>query len=121
MVPYNYLTNSSATVLSDAHVALARRAAGEGVAMYQVRHAHRHPLSIAAAAVSHNTLLTTNQNKNNALPLDRSTIKSIAVVGPGAAQTTLLQGNYAVTPTVGCGVYLAHLIALTHALWEEPS
>ena len=73
--PYNLYNNGSMYVLSAAHVELARQAAREGTCLYK--------------------------NDKNVLPLDAATVGKVAVVGPNAAGTSLLLGNYAITPDVG--------------------
>eukprot|EP01121_Diplochlamys_sp_Union-15-3_P018262 TRINITY_DN661_c0_g1_i1.p1 TRINITY_DN661_c0_g1~~TRINITY_DN661_c0_g1_i1.p1 ORF type:complete len:885 (-),score=214.53 TRINITY_DN661_c0_g1_i1:67-2721(-) len=51
------------------------------------------------------------KNTNNALPLDKSKVKTIAVIGPNAAATSTMQGNYygnapyLISPTSGLSKY----------------
>ncbi len=54
---------------------------------------HRHlALEVAQQA------LVLLKNQNNFLPLDKNNLKSIAVIGPNAADTLVLTGNYMGTP-----------------------
>lgn len=74
-VPANLYGNSTEWVASAAHIALAREAAQKAIALYR--------------------------NRNGALPLSPQATRKIAVIGPQANMTELLQGNYAVTPNAG--------------------
>jgi beta-glucosidase-like glycosyl hydrolase len=84
--PYNYVSNSSEVVESAEHLALALQAAREALCLYQ--------------------------NRNGALPLDASRLRTVAVVGPQGPQTTLLLGNYARTPDAGIVSLLDGLAAV---------
>eukprot|EP00118_Oscarella_pearsei_P012727 m.95985 g.95985 ORF g.95985 m.95985 type:complete len:873 (+) comp36884_c0_seq1:58-2676(+) len=75
LVPWNRLVDDSSNVESAAHIQLARRAAQEAMTLYK--------------------------NVGGILPLDPSSIRKIAVIGPSALQTELLLGNYAKVPDAG--------------------
>lgn len=66
--PYRPLKEADAVVLDSQHVAVAKRAALESIVLLK--------------------------NERNLLPLDRTTIKTIAVCGPNAADPTYALGHY---------------------------
>ncbi|HNT77996.1 MAG TPA: glycoside hydrolase family 3 C-terminal domain-containing protein [Anaerolineae bacterium] len=57
------------------------------------------------------------KNQDSLLPLDRDSLKSIAVIGPNAAETLVLAGNYSGTPAEPVSV-LAGIQALVSAETE---
>lgn len=80
-VAYNNITTAS--VEGSAHLNLSRMVAQDSICLYK--------------------------NENNALPLDPSTVKVIAVIGPQAIDPSLLPGNYANYPDEGCKTILEGL------------
>lgn len=69
-VAYNNITvNYDGGCQGDKHLQLAREVAADSICLYK--------------------------NENNALPLNKKTIKGIALIGPQATQGSLLLGNYA--------------------------
>ncbi len=56
-----------------------------------------------ALEVAHQSLVLL-KNQNKLLPLDKNEINSIAVIGPNAAETLVLSGNYMGTPAVPVSV-----------------
>ena len=85
-VAYNNITvNDDGGVQGEYHLSLSRKVAQDSIGLYK--------------------------NTNNALPLNPSTVKGIAVIGPQAIDPSLLPGNYANYPSKGCKTILEGLKA----------
>ena len=88
---WNYISNSSEWVEGPAHIALARRAAREAMCVY-VNGAQGPP----SAAPSNKPVSAAPPLPLNATALAAS--RNLVLVGPQVNATTLLLGNYAITP-----------------------